>query len=111
MRREDVYAALHSGAGGSAGEERLIDQGAGRMKSHAGHEQAAWDFLEFSRSGDGSERKVRSANFGGARRLEAKHAAVGGSAQIGPGALAGGGEELVVGTAPPHPTGTSRDNA
>ena len=54
MRVENVDATFHAGAAGRAGEERLIEQRAGRMESNAGHEDSPGDLLKFSGSGDGS---------------------------------------------------------
>src|SRR6267143_3055375 len=107
MRVENVDAALYSRATGRSSEEWLIEQGAGRMQSGTGHQHTAGDLLEFSRSGDGSKRKIHGANFGRVFRLEGKHGAVGRRAQIRRGGEGGRSEELIRSTGTPDSDGTA----
>src|SRR5713101_9898636 len=97
MRVENVDAALDSRASGSTGKKRLIDQGARRMKSNAGDGCSSGDLRELGRSGNGSQRKIRAADFERALCLDRKHAAVGRSSQIGRGVIGSRSGELIRG--------------
>src|SRR6266852_4376030 len=67
------------------------------MKSNTRHQHTPRDLRELSRSGNGSEREIRGAEFSCAMRLEGKHAAVGRGSQIRGGGIGDGGDELIWG--------------
>jgi hypothetical protein len=92
---EDVNAAFHAGAGGRAGQERSINQLAGRMQRDSGDLNAARDLLKLGGSGNGTEGEIGSARLGDALGLESEHGAVRGCSQIGGGRIGRGGDELV----------------
>src|SRR6267143_615020 len=111
MGVENVYAALHSRAPGSAGEERLINQGAGRMQSNTGHQHTPRDLLELRRCGNGNERKIGCAYLDRAPCLGSEQAAVGRGSQIRSGGIGSGSDELIRGTRTPHRDGTTGSGA
>src|SRR5882762_3048960 len=111
MGVKNVYPALHPRAPGSAGEERLIDQSACRMKSNTGHQYAPWDLLELSRSGNGSKRKIGGAYFDRAPCLGGKQAAVGRGSQIRSGGIGSGSDELIRRTRTPYSDGATGSGA
>src|SRR6266849_5679736 len=81
------------------------------MQSNTWHQHTPRDLREFSRSGNGSEREIRGAEFGCAIGLEGKHAAVGGGSQIRGGGIGDGGNELIRGIRIPDGDGTAGSGA
>src|SRR5438309_2049966 len=81
------------------------------MQRDAGDRLPPGDLQEFGGSGDGSERKIGSADFGYARCLDGKHGAVGRNSQIGRGGIGRRGDELIWSGGVPHGDGTARRSA
>src|SRR6266852_9129324 len=81
------------------------------MQSNTGHQHTPRDLRERSRSGNGSEREIRGAEFGCAIELESKHAAVARGSQIRRGGIGGRSDELIRGIRIPDSDGTARSGA
>src|SRR2546422_11776589 len=72
------------------------------MQRDAGDRLTPGDLREFSRSGNGSERKIPGADFSQARRLDGEHGAVGRDAKIRCGGIGRSGDELIWSGRIPH---------
>src|SRR5712692_5365217 len=81
------------------------------MQSNTWHQHTPRDLREFSRSGNGSEREIRGAEFGCAIGLEGKHTAIGRGSQIRGGGIGGRSEELIRGIRIPDSDGTTGSGA
>src|SRR6266567_2512202 len=77
------------------------------MQSNAGDGCSSGDLRELGRSGNGSQRKIRGADFERALRLDGKHAAVGSRSQVGRGVTGGRSSELIRGARIPNGDGTT----
>src|SRR5580692_856948 len=95
MRIENVHTTSYSRATRRTCEEGLIDQGAGRMKSHARHAGASGDLSKFRGGGNCSERQIGGVDFGCAVGLQGEHRAVRSSTEIGGRSISSGGDELI----------------
>src|SRR5713226_669238 len=72
------------------------------MQRDAGDRLTSGDLREFSRRGNGSERKIRAADFSHAWCLDGKHSAVRRDAQVRRGVIGKRGDELIWSGCIPH---------